>query len=153
MRWSEIEAQQPDLIKVGMAKFGPGGLVLVGTIRRDGSPRVSPVNAHFWEGDLCMSMASISRKVQDLLRDSRILVHNAPTRRDGADGEYKVRGRAVLEEDTAAQARFSQALKDRYGWGPEVGTIHLFRIDVDNITYINRENSIDYLNPDITRWP
>lgn len=40
-----------------------------------------------------------SRKAADLLRDPHLLVHSIVTSRDGSAGEYKVRGRAVGEEN------------------------------------------------------
>ena len=44
------------------------------------------------EGELWLSMMWQSAKARDLLRDPRILVHNVITSRDGAEGEFKVRG-------------------------------------------------------------
>jgi hypothetical protein len=153
MRWADVEKQQSGLTELGKEKLGTHGVVLVGTIRRDGSPRVSPVTPHFWDGDLCLSMASPSRKVGDVMRDPRIVVHSVAIRRDGADGEYKVRGRAILETDTATQARFAQTVRELYGWGPDPGTFHLFRIDIDDITFIDREHATNPYDPEITRWP
>jgi hypothetical protein len=153
VRWADFEIQQPDLAELGKRKLGEPGLVIVGTIRRDGSVRLSPVSPHFWDDDLCLSMASTSRKVGDLIRDDRLVVHNAPGRRDGGDGEYKVRGRAVLEAVLATQSKFASTVKELYGWGPEVGSFHLFRVDVLDLTFIDRGRSKDPNNPDITRWP
>jgi hypothetical protein len=49
MRWQEFEARQPALASVGAQKLtGPG--VLMGTARRDGSPRISPVEPLLWVG-------------------------------------------------------------------------------------------------------
>jgi hypothetical protein len=153
MRWADFEAEQPELAELGKKKLGVFGLVLIGSIRLDGTARLSPVNPHFWEDDLYFSLAASSRKAGDLLRDDRLLVHNVPGHRDGRDGEYKVRGRAILEPDPGTQSRFANMIKELYGWGPEPGTFRLFRMDVEDVTFIDREKSTDQLHPDITRWP
>ena len=48
MRWQEFELQQSRLAALGRRCLGDPGVVLVGTIRRDGSPRLSPVEPLFW---------------------------------------------------------------------------------------------------------
>jgi hypothetical protein len=93
MRWSELERQQPHLAALGRERLIEPGVVLVGTIRRDGSPRISPVEPLLWEGELWLSTLYDSLKAADLIRDSRVLVHGIVTSRDGAASEYKVRGR------------------------------------------------------------
>src|SRR5439155_13891074 len=99
MRWADVEAKQPRLAALGREKLGERGVVRVGTIRRDGSARISPVEPLFWEGELWLPMGLGSTKAKDLMRDPRILVHSIVTSRDGTEGEYKVRGRATLETD------------------------------------------------------
>jgi hypothetical protein len=104
MRWGEFEAQQPALAGVGARKLTGPGVVLVGTVRRDGSPRISPVEPLLWDGDLWLCMGLGSHKAADLRRDHTILVHSIVTNRTGQDGEYKVRGTAVEEADPDTQA-------------------------------------------------
>lgn len=87
----------------GRRRLGDPGVVLVGTIRRDGSPRVSPVEPLLWNGDLWLSMGRSSRKAADLERDARILVHSIVTGREGTLGEDKVRGRAAPVDDVGLQ--------------------------------------------------
>ena len=69
IRWADVEMQQPRLAELGRLKLGGPGVVLVGTIRRDGSPRLSPVEPLFWQGDLWLSMGWESRKAGDLTRE------------------------------------------------------------------------------------
>jgi hypothetical protein len=56
MRWSEIERSQPRLAKLGRHRLLDPGVVLVGTIRRDGTPRISPVEPCVMDGDLWLAM-------------------------------------------------------------------------------------------------
>lgn len=43
MNWADFRLAAPDLAAAGERLFERTGVVLVGTIRRDGSPRISPV--------------------------------------------------------------------------------------------------------------
>jgi Pyridoxamine 5'-phosphate oxidase len=95
MRWSEIDQGQPRLAELGRRLLIEPGVVLVGTTRRDGTPRISPVEPYILNGELMLSMMWGSRKAADLLRDPRILVHSIVVSRDGDDGEFKVRGTAT----------------------------------------------------------
>jgi hypothetical protein len=67
------------------------GVVLVGTIRRDGTPRLSPVEPFVMDGGLWLSMLWQPAKAADLLRDPRILVHSVITGRDGAAAREFIR--------------------------------------------------------------
>src|SRR5207248_11266037 len=42
MRWTDIEAEQPRLAEIGREKLLAAGVALLGTIRRDDTPRLSP---------------------------------------------------------------------------------------------------------------
>ena len=86
MDWLEMERRQPRLAELGRQRLLDPGVVLIGTIRRDGTPRLSPVEPWIMDGVLWLSMMWQSMKAADLLRDSRILVHNAVSNRDGQDG-------------------------------------------------------------------
>lgn len=150
-RWAELEACQPRLAELGRERLTGAGVVLVGTIRADGSPRISPVEPLLWEGELWLSMGWGTRKASDLRRDRRILVHSIVTSRDGTHGEYKLRGSAVEETDEQVQVRFAAEVSARLGWTPEVGKFHLFRVDVQDITFIRWDDATN--DQYVTRWP
>lgn len=150
MRWAEVEARQPRLAEPGREKLGGPGVVLVGTARKDGSPRISPVERLLWEGEFWLAMGLGSTKTRDLRRDARVLVHSIVTSRDGTDGEYKIRGRATLETDPDLIARAAETIARELGWRPEVGKFDLFRIDIDDITFIRWAGDNDQY---VTRWP
>lgn len=86
---------------LGKRRLLDPGVVLVATIRPDGTPRISPVEPFVPDGDLWLSMLWQSRKAADLLRDSRVLVPGIVANRDGGDGEFKVRGQAQSQPDPA----------------------------------------------------
>jgi hypothetical protein len=83
------------------------------------------------------------------MRDPRILVHSIVTSRDGADGEFKLRGRAIPEKGDVERA-YADAVRREIGWNLEVGRFHLFRVDIDDVTLIRWEGANDQY---VTRWP
>jgi hypothetical protein len=104
MRWSELGRQQPRFAELGRERLIEPGVVLVGTIRRDGTPRISPVEPLLWEGEFWLAMLHGALKAADLVRDSRGLVHGIVASRDGAAGGYKVRGWAITEDSLIGSA-------------------------------------------------
>lgn len=149
MRWSTFSEQQPKLAQRASDLVVSPGVTLIGTIRRDGAPRISPIEPFLMDGDLWLSMLHGSTKAKDLLRDPRILVHNIVTNRDGAEGEVKIRGRALEEHDAELHTRYADQVTSELGWTPVLSHFHLFRVEIDSITYIW------YLDGDqfLTTWP
>ncbi len=151
MRWSEFAETVPRLATLGQARLIDPGVLLVGTVRRDGTPRISPVEPLLWDGDLWLSMLFGSLKASDLKRDPRILIHSIVTGRDGRAGEYKVRGRVVEESSLDLQRAYAEQVRLRLGWDPEPGRFHLFRVDLSDVTFIRyEEESGDQF---VTLWP
>ena len=148
MNWNEFETGAPRLAAVARDRLIAPGVLLVATVRNDGTPRLSPVEPMLFEGDLHLSMMWQSRKALDLLRDDRILVHSIVTSRDGADGEVKVRGRAINVADLDTRARYCDAV-EALGWRPQEPTFHLFRVDISDVTYVRYATGDQY----VARWP
>jgi hypothetical protein len=53
MRWPEMQSGQPRLAALGRQRLLEPGVVLVATIRGDGTLRISPVEPLVMDGDLC----------------------------------------------------------------------------------------------------
>ncbi len=85
------------------------GLILLGSLRRDGSPRISPVEPLIVDGELELGMMWQSKKALDLLRDPRCHVHTVVTDRNGTEGEFKLWGRA-RDLELAERERYCVAL-------------------------------------------
>jgi hypothetical protein len=151
MRWMALEDAQPRLAELGRQRLVEPGVVLVGTIRADGTPRISPVEPFVMEGDLWLSMMWQSWKATDLARDPRVLVHSIITSRDGSEGEYKVRGIAQPEDDATVQHRYAAAVADELGWRPEPGRFHLFAVDITEVTVIRYDAATG--DQFVARWP
>ena len=135
MRWVEFERACPEIGELARARFERDRLVMLGTIRRDGSPRVSPCECDFGAGRLFVSMMWRSRKALDLLRDPRIVVHSVTTNKDGTDGDVKIYGRSVDEQDPDVRAAFREAIRRRIDWEPDEPAYHCFSVDVRSAGY------------------
>ncbi|MCH9010333.1 MAG: pyridoxamine 5'-phosphate oxidase family protein [Chloroflexi bacterium] len=140
MNWSEFKLEAPDLAALGEERFESTGLVLVGTIRKDGWPRISPVEPLLFEGRLCLGMMWRSRKALDLMRDPKCTVNSIVSNKDGTEGDFKAFGFAVEENDLEVRSRFCDALFEKIGWKPEEPEFHLFAIDIRSAAFIRFED-------------
>ncbi|HET6940159.1 MAG TPA: pyridoxamine 5'-phosphate oxidase family protein, partial [Nocardioides sp.] len=86
MRWSELDERQPRLAAKARERLVEPGVLLVVSLRKDGTPRLSPVEPYVMDGRLLLSMLWQSRKARDLQRDPRVLVHGIVTGPDGGEG-------------------------------------------------------------------
>lgn len=151
MHWQDLVERQPRLAARAHERLVEPGVVLVATLRRDGSPRLSPIEPFLLEGDLMLSMLWQSFKARDLLRDPRLLVHSIVTGRDGADGELKLRGTACEEPDVDRQQRYAEAVAAALGWRPEPGRFHLFSVDISDVTLIRYDEPTG--DQFVASWP
>ena len=110
------------------------GLVLMGTLRANGWPRISPVEPLVVGDELYLGMMWRSRKALDLLADPRCVVHTTVHDRAGTEGDVKVYGGAVEVADPDERERYGEALEVAVGWRPE-GEFHLFAVDVTEVGY------------------
>ena len=109
---------------------------MLGTIRKDGFPRVSPVEPLFADGHLYLGMMWRSRKALDLRRDPRCTIHSATSKRDGSEGDFKVFGRAVEVNDLETRSRYCDAVYEKIGIKPADPEFHLFSIEVESAALI-----------------
>ena len=106
--WTQFSQQAPELAACGAERLG-SGVAYLGTIRKDGSPRVDPVTPILGE-ELFIFMEPTSPKGNDLQRDPRYALHCAVENSDGGEGEFYVRGDARLVQDPALRARAAEAV-------------------------------------------
>jgi pyridoxamine 5'-phosphate oxidase-like protein len=146
-RWADFEREAPDLAAQGGELIGRFGFVLAGTIRRDGTPRISPVEARVVEGHLMLIMIRGTHKARDVLRDSR-LVLNTPVFDPADPGcEFKLRGRAVAVEDRSLLEATTNATEAASGWRPPADW-HFFSIEVDDVALMEWDRG----ELTMTRW-
>jgi Pyridoxamine 5'-phosphate oxidase len=139
------------LAEVGRERLLGPGVVLVATIRRDGSPRLSPVEPFVLDGELWLSMMPGSTKAIDLDRDPRVLVHSVITGRDGGEGEFKLRGTVRAEADPQVQQRYADDVSQVIGWTPVPGQFRLFAVQIEDVTFMRYDGATG--DQFVTRWP
>ncbi len=149
MNWTEFAEAAPDLAKAGEERFERWGLILFGSVRKDGTPRISPVEPLIVDGELLLGMMWQSTKALDLLRDPRCLVHSIITDRKGNDGEFKLRGRASDIGDLGVREAYAKTLFEKIGWRPDEPDWHLFAIDIEHVALIAFEGE----QKSVQTWP
>jgi hypothetical protein len=123
--WSGFERQAPELAGVVHGRITATLHCILGTLRADGSPRLTGLEAHFGEGELWLAMMPDSRKADDLRRDPRFALHSAPDV-SMVDGDAQISGRALLVDHDATRDRFAATLPQP---PPSSGFV-LFRADL-----------------------
>ena len=103
--WRDVETAEPEFAQRVRGLFDAHRHKTIATVRADGSPRISGIEAAFENGDLTFGSMPKSRKGADLLRDPRFALHSATVDPvDGSEaqwpGEAKVFGRAILNGPT-----------------------------------------------------
>ncbi|MGN6169380.1 MAG: pyridoxamine 5'-phosphate oxidase family protein [Solirubrobacteraceae bacterium] len=98
--WRDVERTEPEFAQRVRALFDAHRHKTVATLRADGSPRISGVEAVFEKGELTFGSMPNARKGADLQRDPRFALHSAtvdPVEGSEAQwpGEVKISGRAV----------------------------------------------------------
>jgi hypothetical protein len=137
MRWDEFVEACPEIGKAAQERFERDQLVLLGTISREGWPRISPCELDFVEGDLLMGMMWRSPKALDLLRGSPLVVHSVQADRQATEADIKVYGRAVDLSDPGVRDAFREAIRKRIDWAPEEPRYHLFALDVERAAVLS----------------
>ena len=98
--WSEVERTEPEFAQRVRTLFDAHRHKTIATLRADGSPRISGIEAVFEGGELVFGSMPKARKGSDLRRDPRFALHGATVDPvEGAEaqwpGEAKIAGRAI----------------------------------------------------------
>jgi hypothetical protein len=136
MQWGEFASASPELAGLGEERLRAKELCLVGTLRKNGWPRISPVEPEFVGSELMLGMMWQSPKALDLARDSRLVVHSVVSNRDGKEGDFKLYGRAVDVQDPERRAAYRATIKARIDWEPAEPEYHLFAVDIESAGFV-----------------
>jgi Pyridoxamine 5'-phosphate oxidase len=105
MIWADFQAAAPGLARRGEHCLERTHVALLGTLRKDGSPRISPVEPFFAGDHLLLGVMARSAKARDLERDPRCVLHSAVTAPDAGEAELKLYGRTEEVQDEAVRSR------------------------------------------------
>lgn len=121
--WRDVEQAAPEFAQRVRALFDARKHKTMATLRADGSPRISGIEASFDDGELTFGSMPNARKGADLRRDPRFALHSAtvdpvPGAEAQWPGEAKIAGRAIAAGPTTE--------------GPEG---ELFRVDITEVVH------------------
>jgi hypothetical protein len=136
VRWDEFTAACAELASLGEKRLRARELCLLGTLRKNGYPRISPVEPEFVDGELMLGMMWQSPKARDLLRDSRCVVHSVVSDREGTEGDFKLYAHARESQEPETRQRYRETIKARIDWEPEEPKFHLFALDIDSAGFV-----------------
>ena len=137
MSWQRLESQAPDLARLGRQRLA-AGIALLGTLRADGSPRVSPIGTFFIDGELVIGVMAGSAKAGDLRRDARYALQSSVTEPDAGEPELKLYGRA---EAYAADGGW---------WEHDRARADVYRLWIDEAVYV--EWDVEAGRMRVRRW-
>jgi Pyridoxamine 5'-phosphate oxidase len=141
--WRELQSAAPLIAAPGLASLA--GVAMLGTLRRDGSPRISPVEPCLQQGELLIGAMVWSQKTADLRRDPRYVLHSTVTGPDSGEAEFKMYGAAVRTEDDSHRSA-ADAWWSRY----PADTAIVFALRVAEAVYVVWDTSAEVMK--VQRW-
>ncbi len=145
MSWARLERAEPEMAALARQEFDKAHVALIGTIRRDGTPRISSVDPTILDGVLYLGMMWRSRKALDLLRDPRVLLRNAVATNKGDEVEVSLRGRVREIREPDERGRFIAAATTPW----REPRFHLFAMEVESAALVRYGNGLQSVNV----WP
>ena len=132
--WKQFEAESPDLARLARERFSAFDLVMLGTLKQDGWPRLTPIEYTFFDGELTLGGMWQSKKMLDLLRDPRCTIHSVTSNKDGKEGDVKLYGRA-LPMAAGRVEPYWQHIFYLLNWRPD-GPAHVFVFEIESAGFV-----------------
>jgi hypothetical protein len=136
MNWTEFKRAAPQIGVFAQEAFDDQHLAILGTMRSDGWPRISPCEVYFVDDEMMLGMMPRSKKVDDLRRDSRITVVNGQEHREPRLGDVKLYGHAREVLDRDLRERLADAQEALIDWRPPEHA-PVFAVDIESASYIS----------------
>lgn len=125
--WGEVAAAEPDFARRVQERFDAYRHKVIATLRKDGSPRISGIEAEFGDEQVSLGMMKGSLKARDLQRDPRLALHSGT--RDPSEKAGEV-----------IDAKLAGVAKEVPG-----GDHHVFHIDVKEVVLVSVGDPADHL--------
>jgi Pyridoxamine 5'-phosphate oxidase len=145
--WGEIERIAPELARHARALLDAHVHKTLATIRADGSPRISGIEAKFIEDELWFGSMPGSRKNADLARDPRFALHSGSTDPPDWEGDAKVAGMVEDVEDRVRKREIFDAMgadPEQIGLDSKLYRCDLSEVAVTRLTEAKDEMAIDF---------
>ncbi len=145
--WAQVVVSEAEFAERVQRVFDAHLHKTLATLRKDGAPRISGIEAKFADGELWLGMMPGSRKALDLRHDPRLALHSAMIDVTMAQGDAKIAGRGVEILDPATiRTMNGEAAED-----PDGQLSHLFRVDVSEVVLTSLGEPADHLVIEIWR--
>jgi hypothetical protein len=141
--WADLVSAEPEFAAFVRARLESHKHLYLGTLRSDGSPRISGIELTIRDGELWLGGMPGARKFADLRRDPRMVLHSGSDDSDESrpaawTGDAKITGRAVEVTDPAQIAIAS-------GGDPGHSGMELMRIDITEVATVAVGDPPDHL--------
>jgi hypothetical protein len=153
--WTTFAENAPEMAALAEKRFTSTGLGLIGTLRSDGFPRISPVEPMvdgdrlaLRDGYMVLGMMPNSTKALDLRRDPRMTLHSATADKNVTEGDAKLWGRALEVTAEAELTEVADLIERLMGWRPGPGEFHAFLPDILGVSTVTLEDKALY----VTTW-
>jgi hypothetical protein len=150
--WTEFAQEAPEIAELAERRLVATGLMMLATLRRDGFPRISPVEPVLagdrlvlHDGKLWLGMMVDSTKSRDLRRDGRCSLHTATADKQASQGDVKLWGIAAAVNDHDTLARFSDAIFESVGFRFDVGSFDAFDVDLLGASSVSVADDVMYV--------
>jgi hypothetical protein len=150
--WTEFSDEAPDIAGLAERRLAATGLMMLATLRRDGFPRISPMEPVIagdrlvlHDGRLWLGMIVDSTKSRDLKRDGRFGLHTATADKEVGEGDVKLWGTASEVTDHDTLARFSDEIFESVGFRFEVGSFDAFDVDLLGASSVSVADNVMYV--------
>jgi Pyridoxamine 5'-phosphate oxidase len=150
--WNEFSAEAPEIADLAERRLVATGLMMLATLRRDGFPRISPMEPviagerlTLHDGRMWLGMMVDSTKSRDLQRDGRFSLHTATADKMVTEGDVKLWGIATQVTDHDTLARFSDDIFVSVGYRFDVGKFDAFDVDLLGASSVGVEDEVMYV--------
>jgi hypothetical protein len=144
--WEDVTVAAPELAQAARELFEANTHLTIATLRKDGSPRISGIEAQIIEGDLWFGSMPNALKARDLQRDPRFALHSGTGDASDWPGDAKVAGRAEEITDPERMKEIFEAMGH-----PQSGPSHLFRAELSEVSTVRLGDPADHLVIDAWR--
>jgi len=148
-RWQDVIDSEPEFAARARAIFDSGKHKTMASLRKDGAPRISGIEATFSDGDVWIGMMTGSQKAADVIRDPRMALHSPsvdpPEDPTGWQGDAKLSGRTQGEDDPQRLRAMGS------GEGGESQEGLLFRIEIEEVVVTRLGDPADHLLVELWR--
>ena len=145
VKWQDLEVSAPEIARLGRQSLDHAGVALLGTLRKNGFPRISPVEPYFTEGHLLFGAMIWSSKAGDLRRDQRCVLHSAVSGTNAAEGEFKLYGRAAH-----ADKRLRNGCEKGWWIGRPLDVAYVFLLNIEEAAFVNWNYQLEEMI--LRRW-